>query len=185
MSQPALINLYHNEYSQELRYYPFAVNLDMCAGSSNTPDDLSNRVCVPNETEDLNVHIFDMITGISESRTLAKHIPCKCECKFAGRKCNLNQESNNAKCQCECKNKKEHWVCEKKLIWYPAICSCESGKYTGSIGESVVVSDKIAEETKIMLTKTTLTKSSDKKYFNKFLHFTKFLISYHSIIDSY
>ena len=49
-------------------------------------------------------------------------------------------------------------MCEKKLIWYPAICSCENDKYTGSIGESVVVSDKIAEETKIMLTKTTLTK---------------------------
>ena len=26
MTQPTLINLHPNEYSQELRYYPFAVN---------------------------------------------------------------------------------------------------------------------------------------------------------------
>ena len=67
--QPTLI-----KYSEELRYYPFAVNLDKCAGRCNTLDDLSSRVCVPNETEDLNL--------INESRTLTRHISCKCECEF-------------------------------------------------------------------------------------------------------
>ena len=33
MTQPTLINLHPNECSQELPYYPFAVNLDRCAGS--------------------------------------------------------------------------------------------------------------------------------------------------------
>ena len=32
MIQPALINLHPNEYTQGLRYYPFAVNLDRCMG---------------------------------------------------------------------------------------------------------------------------------------------------------
>ena len=27
-----------------------------------------------------------MTTGINESRTLTKHISCKCDCKFGGRK---------------------------------------------------------------------------------------------------
>ena len=45
-----------------------------------------------------------MITGISQSRTLTKHISCKCESKFGGSKCNSNQKGNNEKCQCECKN---------------------------------------------------------------------------------
>ena len=44
MSQPTLINLYTNEYSQELRYYPFPVNLDRCAKSCNTLDGLCSRV---------------------------------------------------------------------------------------------------------------------------------------------
>ena len=40
MTPPTLINLYLNEYSQELCYYLFDVNLDRCAGSCNTLDDL-------------------------------------------------------------------------------------------------------------------------------------------------
>ena len=43
MAQPTLINLHPNEYSQELRYYPFVVNPDS-AGSCNTLDDLSSRL---------------------------------------------------------------------------------------------------------------------------------------------
>ena len=31
-----------------------------------------------------------MITRINESKTLTKHIPRKCKCKFDGRKCNSN-----------------------------------------------------------------------------------------------
>ena len=73
MTEPTLINLHPNE----LRYYPFAANLDRCFGSCNNLDDLSSKVCVPNETEDLNLHVFNWITGINESRTLTKHISCK------------------------------------------------------------------------------------------------------------
>ena len=39
-----------------------------------------------------------MITVINESKTLIKHISCKCKCKFAGRKCNSDQWWNNDKC---------------------------------------------------------------------------------------
>ena len=49
MIQPALINLFPNEYSHELHYYPFAVNLVRCVGSCNTLNELSNRVCVSNK----------------------------------------------------------------------------------------------------------------------------------------
>ena len=41
--------------------------------------------CVPNKTEDLNLSVFNMITGISESKTLTKHILCNCKCKFDGK----------------------------------------------------------------------------------------------------
>ena len=43
MTQLTLTNLHPTEYSQALHYYPFAVNLYMCAGSCNTLDDLSNK----------------------------------------------------------------------------------------------------------------------------------------------
>ena len=95
MTQPTLINLYSNEYSQEFHYYPFAVKLDRCAGSCNTINDLSNKACVPNKTEDLNLSVFNMITGINESKTLTKHVSCECKCKFDETKCKSNQWWNN------------------------------------------------------------------------------------------
>ena len=32
------------------------------------------KVCVPKKTEDLNLSVFNIITGINESKTLTKHI---------------------------------------------------------------------------------------------------------------
>ena len=74
--QPTIINLHPNGYSQEFHYYQFAVKLDRCVGSCNTLNDLSNKVCVPNKTEDLNLSMFNMITEINESKTLARQISC-------------------------------------------------------------------------------------------------------------
>ena len=41
MTQPTLIDLHPNEYSQKFHYYPFAVKLDTFGGSCNTLNDLS------------------------------------------------------------------------------------------------------------------------------------------------
>ena len=66
-TQPILINFHPNEYTQGLRYYPFAVNLNRYVGSCMIK--LSNKVCVPNKT-DLNLGVFNMITGINEAYIL-------------------------------------------------------------------------------------------------------------------
>ena len=77
-------------------------------GSCNT---LSNRVCVPNKTEDLNSNKeLNLITERNESKTLTKNKSHPCKWQFGDRKCNLNQKRNNDKCRCECKNPKEHNV---------------------------------------------------------------------------
>ena len=96
-TQPTVINLHPNEYTQGLCYYPFAVNLDRYVGNYNTFNDLSDKVCVPNKTEYLKLSFFNMITGIMESKTLTKHISCECKCKLGGRKYNSNQKWNNDK----------------------------------------------------------------------------------------
>ena len=95
-----------------------------------------------NKTEDLNWHPFYLITRINESRTLTKYISWKCESKFDGRKCNLNQKWNNGVCWCECKIFKENRVYKKGYFWNTVICSCKNGKYSGSInGDSVAICD--------------------------------------------
>ena len=82
MTQLTVINLHSNEYSQEFHYYLYAVKLDRCFGGCNTLNKLSNKVCVPNKTEDSNLSVFNMIIGINESQTLTKHISRKCKCSF-------------------------------------------------------------------------------------------------------
>ena len=81
MIQPTLMNLHPNEYSQDIHYSPFAVKWDKCVGSCNTLDDLSNKLCVPNIAEDVNLIVSNMVTGINESKTSKT-------CRFHWRKFN-------------------------------------------------------------------------------------------------
>ena len=123
MIWPTLINLHPNEYSQQFHYYPFSIKLNRGVGSCNTLYDLSNKVCVPKKTVDLNLSMFNMITGINESETLTKDISCECKRKYDGRKYNSDQCWNNDKCRCE---GKKYLLCEKDFIWIRSTCGCEN-----------------------------------------------------------
>ena len=103
MNKATFINLHPNEYSEELHYYPFTVKLGRRVRSCNTINDLCNKVCTANKTEDLNVHVFNTIKGINESTILTKFVSWEGKCNFDGNKCNSNQNWNNDKCLCECK----------------------------------------------------------------------------------
>ena len=132
MTLPTLINLYPNEYSQEFHYYALAVKLDRRFGSCNTLNDLSNKVCVRNKTEDLDISMFNMITGINESKTLTKHISCKCKCRFdGGIAINVNVKI------------KELMHVKKDYVWNPAKCNCENGKCLASIMDNVIWDETI------------------------------------------
>ena len=91
-----------------LRYHPFIVNLDQCGEDCNILDDpsalifdLFQRLCVPNKTENLDVKVFDMITGINESKSLVKHLFC-----YYDRKKTLQQQ-----------------ICIESCIWNPSKCN--------------------------------------------------------------
>ena len=76
----------------ETCYYPFTVNSDRCSGSCNTINNISSKICVPNQTEVVNLSVFNMIARTNESKTLTKRLSCECKCKFDGRKYNSNQK---------------------------------------------------------------------------------------------
>ena len=63
MIQPTIISLHSNEYNQEFHYDPFAVKFNRCVGSFNILNVLSSKICLPNKTEDLDIHVFNMIKG--------------------------------------------------------------------------------------------------------------------------
>ena len=99
--QSTLINLHPNEFNQKFHYYPFSVKLERCVGSCNTLNNLSIKICVGNKKEDLNLSVFNMITGINELKISTNHIDvnaCRCKCIFDGTKCNSNQWWNKDKC---------------------------------------------------------------------------------------
>ena len=75
------------------------------------------KACVPNKTEGLNLNLFNMITAINELKTLTKHRPYECNCKFDGRKCNSNQMLNTDKCYVSVKNIIQ---VKKYYIWNPS-----------------------------------------------------------------
>ena len=55
------------------------ISLDNCNGCCNAVDDLSTKICVPNEIKDVNVKVFDTIAKIYEVNTLVKHTSCDCK----------------------------------------------------------------------------------------------------------
>ena len=63
---------------------------------------MSNKVCVASEIR-FNLSVFNIATGINESKSLTKHISCKCRRKLYGRRCNSNQNWNDDRLRCECK----------------------------------------------------------------------------------
>ena len=46
------------------------VSLNRCNESYNTLDDLSGRLYVLNKTKDVNLEVFNIITGINQSKSL-------------------------------------------------------------------------------------------------------------------
>ena len=119
-----------------------AVKLNQCVRSFNASvNDLSNKICVLNKTKDLNLSVFNMITGIIEPKMLTKHISCEWKCKFDETKCKLNQLWDNNKWRCECK---KHHICEKDCVWSPASCSCDNEKYlAGIMDDSAITCDEV------------------------------------------
>ena len=69
MTRPTLINLNLDTCNQGLHNYPFVVNSDRYNGICSTLNYPSNRIYVPNKIKEVNLSIFNMITGTNESKT--------------------------------------------------------------------------------------------------------------------
>ena len=50
----------------------FQLNLDRCVGSYNTLNDLSNKLCIPKKTEDLNPSVFNQWWNNDKCRCKSK-----------------------------------------------------------------------------------------------------------------
>ena len=70
----------------KLKYYPFVISLNECAGSCNV---LSPKIFFPKETTKvIYVKAFNIITNKKEAKAMTKNISCDCKCKFNSVTCN-------------------------------------------------------------------------------------------------
>ena len=82
-NEPCMIRLTFIDLNHvELNHYLCIISSDICNASSNAVDDLFTKICVPSETKDVDVRLFNMITKINETKTSVEHISCDCKCKF-------------------------------------------------------------------------------------------------------
>lgn len=56
----------------ELHYGSFIISINRCDGSCHTVEDPSSTAFFPNKIEDVNLKIFNMITGTNEPKDTLK-----------------------------------------------------------------------------------------------------------------
>ena len=83
-------------------FYPFTVSVNKCGGNCSNIDDPYARVCVP-KVKNINSKVFDLMSGVNETRFLVQHEPCNCKCELNESVCNSKQKWNHNERWCECK----------------------------------------------------------------------------------
>ena len=56
--------------------------------------------CVPDVVKNLNLKVFNLVSGANETRRIEWHATCKCKYRFNSSVCNNKQRSNDDKCRC-------------------------------------------------------------------------------------
>ena len=83
--------------SDKTLFYPFT-SVNKSGGSCNTINDLYPRVCVSNkEKKNMNLKVFNLMSGVNETRFLVQHESSSCKCGLKGSVCNSKQKWNHDK----------------------------------------------------------------------------------------
>ena len=119
--RPEIINV----NSDEPVFYPSSITTSKCSGSCNNINDPFAKMCVPDIVKNLNVKVFNLMSGTNETRHLKWNETCKCKCRLDASVCNNKQRRNDDKCRCGCKELTHKGVYDKGYIWNPNNCECE------------------------------------------------------------
>ena len=70
----------NNVSSNETVFYPFSIKTSKCSDSCNNINDPYAKICVPDAVKDLNVKVFDLMSGTNETSHIKWHETCKYKC---------------------------------------------------------------------------------------------------------
>ena len=130
MFRPEIINLNTNEPL----FYPYSIKINKCKGSCNTVNDPYGKIYAPDNINNTNVKVSNLMSRTNETRHIKLQKTCKCKCRLDARVCNNKQRWNKDKCRCECKELIDKGICDKRFIWNPSNCECERDR-SCDIGE--------------------------------------------------
>ena len=71
---PEIININSNEPL----FYPYCFRISKCSGSCNNINDPYAKLCVPDISKNMNIKVFNLISGTNETRYIKWHGTCKC-----------------------------------------------------------------------------------------------------------
>ena len=84
--------------------------------SCNNINDLYATMCVPDVVKNLNVKVFNLMSGTNEARHIQWHETCKCKFRLDTSVRNNKQRWNDDKCRCGCKEVIDKGVCDREPI---------------------------------------------------------------------
>ena len=85
---PLLVNI----NSDKTLFYWFTISVNKCGGSCNTIHDPYSRVCIPNKVKNMNLKVFNLVSGVNETRFIVQYKSCECKCGLNKSVCNSNQK---------------------------------------------------------------------------------------------
>ena len=155
-------------------FFPYSVKTRKCSGSCNNINNPLAKLCVPDVVKNLNVKVFNLVSGTNETRRIEWHETCKCKCRFNSSVCNNKQCCNDDKCRCEYKRLIDKGVCDKGVIWNPSNCEYKcykSGKFSEYLDYKKCkcknLVDKLVEECTENIEETRLVEITSAKNENK------------------
>ena len=83
-----IINLNNNN---EPILYPYSIKINRCKGSCNAINDPYAKICVPDQIQNTNVKVFNLMSRANETRHIKWNKTSKCKCRLDARICNDKQ----------------------------------------------------------------------------------------------
>ena len=96
-ARPKLVHINSNQTF----FYPFAANVNKCGRNCNNIDDPYGPVCVTNKVKNINLKVFNLLSGVDETRFFVQHGSWKCKCGLNEIVCKSNQKWNHYEYRCE------------------------------------------------------------------------------------
>ena len=91
--RPQLVNV--NE--DDPLFFLYNVKTSKCSGSCNNINNPLAKLCVPDVVKNVNVKVFNLLSGTNKKRCIEWYETCKCKCRFNSSVCNNKQRWNDDK----------------------------------------------------------------------------------------